>query len=205
MSKETLDLMLGLNRQELEIQIALQCAPLLTGRKISNLLTVDKRFRSAVLRLFRSSAVSCYVLYESDDRITFLLYVRKKLEAYLRTEKVKKLMEEFGCSGRVLSKILYRVSERYRAHMEGKGDFPHEIGLLLGYPPEDVIGFIENRGQNPLYIGYWKVYSNLEECRKVFAGYDQAREKVIHMVSSGMTVKNIMELYDLHSRKLMAV
>ena len=48
MSKETLDLMLGLNRQELEIQIALQCAPLLTGRKISNLLTVDKRFRSAV-------------------------------------------------------------------------------------------------------------------------------------------------------------
>ena len=194
MSKETLDLMLGLNRQELEIQIALQCAPLLTGRKISNLLTVDKRFRSAVLRLFRSSAVSCYVLYESDDRITFLLYVRKKLEAYLRTEKVKKLMEEFGCSGCILSKILYRVSERYRAHMEGKGDFPHEIGLLLGYPPEDVIGFIENRGQNPL-----------EECRKVFAGYDQAREKVIHMVSSGMTVKNIMELYDLHSRKLMAV
>lgn len=51
MSKETLDLMLGLNRQELEIQIALQCAPLLTGRKISNLLTVDKRFRSAVLRI----------------------------------------------------------------------------------------------------------------------------------------------------------
>ena len=69
MSKETLDLMLGLNRQELEIQIALQCAPLLTGRKISNLLTVDKRFRSAVLRLFRSSAVSCYVLYEADGRV----------------------------------------------------------------------------------------------------------------------------------------
>ena len=205
MSKETLDLMLSLNRQELEIQIALQCAPLLTGRKISNLLTVDRSFRSAVLGLFRSSAVSCYVLYESADRITFLLYVREKLEAYLRTEKVKKLMLEFGCSGCTLSKILYSVEGRYREHMEGNGDFPHEIGLLLGYPPEDVIGFIENRGQNPLYIGYWKVYSNLEECRKVFAGYDQAREKVIHMVSSGMTVKNIMELYDLHSCKLMAV
>ena len=205
MSKETLDLMLSLNRQELEIQIALQCAPLLTGRKISNLLTVDRSFRSAVLGLFRSSAVSCYVLYESADRITFLLYVREKLEAYLRTEKVKNLMLEFGCSGCTLSKIPYSVSGRYREHMEGNGDFPHEIGLLLGYPPEDVIGFIENRGQNPLYIGYWKVYSNLEECRKVFAGYDQAREKVIHMVSSGMTVKNIMELYDLHSCKLMAV
>lgn len=77
MSKETLDLMLGLNRQELEIQIALQCAPLLTGRKISNLLTVDKRFRSAVLRLFRSSAVSCYVLYESVTVLLFFyMYVK---------------------------------------------------------------------------------------------------------------------------------
>ena len=159
MSKETLDLMLGLNRQELEIQIALQCAPLLTGRKISNLLTVDKRFRSAVLRLFRSSAVSCYVLYESDDRITFLLYVREKLEAYLRTEKVKKLMEEFGCSGCMLSKILYRVSERYRAHMEGKGDFPHEIGLLrrkmslVLLKTGDKIRCISDTGR---YIPIWK-------------------------------------------------
>ena len=25
------------------------------------------------------------------------------------------------------------------------GKFPHEIGLFLGYPPEDVSGFIENR------------------------------------------------------------
>ena len=52
MSKETLDLMLGLNRQELEIQIALQCAPLLTGRKISNLLTVDKYCGCSVPVLF---------------------------------------------------------------------------------------------------------------------------------------------------------
>ena len=162
MSKETLDLMLGLNRQELEIQIALQCAPLLTGRKISNLLTVDKRFRSAVLRLFRSSAVSCYVLYESDDRITFLLYVRKKLEAYLRTEKVKKLMEEFGCSGCILSKILYRVSERYRAHMEGKGDFlmrsdysldiRRKMSLVL-LKTVDKIRCISDTGR---YIPIWK-------------------------------------------------
>ena len=59
MSKETLDLMLGLNRQELEIQIALQCAPLLTGRKISNLLTVDKRFRSIAVVPFQCCFLLC--------------------------------------------------------------------------------------------------------------------------------------------------
>lgn len=40
MSKETLHLLLRMNHDRLETQIALQCAPLLTGVKISNLLTV---------------------------------------------------------------------------------------------------------------------------------------------------------------------
>lgn len=25
--------------------------------------------------------------------------------------------------------------------------FPHEMGVLLGYPTEDVLGFIENQGK----------------------------------------------------------
>lgn len=41
-------------------------------------------------------------------------------------------------------------------------DFPHEIGLFLGYPLGDVIGFIENHGQNCLCSGVWKVYTNPE-------------------------------------------
>ena len=69
MSKETLDLMLGLNRQELEIQIALQCAPLLTGRKISNLLTVDKRFRSAVFPAMSFMSLMTVLLF-------FYMYVK---------------------------------------------------------------------------------------------------------------------------------
>ncbi len=95
------------------------------------------------------------------------------------------------------------ISERYRAHMEGKGDFPHEIGLLLGYPPEDVIGFIENRGQIHCISDTGRYIPILEECRRYLP--DTIRQGKNVMVSSGMTVKNIMELYDLHSRKLMAV
>ena len=32
--------------------------------------------------------------------------------------------------------------------LRGSAEFPHEIGLFLSYPPEDVRGFIENRAQN---------------------------------------------------------
>ena len=138
MSKETLDLMLGLNRQELEIQIALQCAPLLTGRKISNLLTVDKRFRSAVLRLFRSSAVSCYVLYESDDRITFLLYVREKLEASIAYQNATVLTWK--------AKVIFLMRSDYSL------DIRRKMSLVL-LKTVDKIRCISDTGR---YIPIWK-------------------------------------------------
>ena len=53
MSRETLHLMLKLNPEDLDTQVALQCAPLLTGMKISNLLTVGRSKRAAVLELFK--------------------------------------------------------------------------------------------------------------------------------------------------------
>ena len=34
--------------------------------------------------------------------------------------------------------------------LSGSCEFPHEIGLFLGYPFEDVMGFIENKGENYL-------------------------------------------------------
>lgn len=39
-------------------------------------------------------------------------------------------------------------------------DFPHEIGLFLGYPPEDVAGFMRHKGAGCKGCGAWKVYGD---------------------------------------------
>lgn len=96
MSKETLHLLMTMNHDNLETQIAMQCAPLLTGMKISNLLTVGSRKKQEVLRTFRRTSISCYVLYESGEKTTFLLYRKQKLESYLDQPQIKQLMERFG-------------------------------------------------------------------------------------------------------------
>ena len=57
MSKETLHLLLRMNHDRLETQIALQCAPLLTGVKISNLLTVTSHRKQEAAGLFEGTAV----------------------------------------------------------------------------------------------------------------------------------------------------
>lgn len=50
-----------------------------------------------------------------------------------------------------------------RIRINSSKTFPHEIGLFLGYPVEDVKGFIENKGENCVKCGAWKVYCNPEE------------------------------------------
>lgn len=197
MCKETLEMMLCLDRKELETQIAIQCAPLLTGVKISNLLTADQGSRLHTAGLFSHTPVSCFFLCQSQGKSVFLLYVKEPLKAYLDSAPVKQLMERFGYKGMNLNQVLSLVGQRYKEHMEGRSEFPHEIGLLLGYPAADVEGFIENKGQDSLYSGYWKVYSNLEECRRIFRSYDHAREQVIRLMAAGMTVRRIIELHHL--------
>ena len=201
MSDETLSIMRRLDTSVAEIQASLQCAPLLTGIKVSNLLQIRSEQMEEVFRMFEGTQISCHVLSQKECKTAILLYRRNRLIRYLSQEDVRKLMEEFGYSETVLEQILEKLSVHYRAYVDGNADFPHEIGLLLGYPPEEVIGFIENEGKNCLYSGYWKVYGDPEKAKKTFDGYDRAKEAVIRMAGSGFGVKDIVAFYNIMRRR----
>lgn len=49
--------------------------------------------------------------------------------------------------------------------------FPHEIGLFLGYPSEDVNGFIKYGADKAKCVGAWRVYGDEEAAKKKFALY----------------------------------
>lgn len=196
MSDETFSVMRKLDLGGAEIQAALQCAPVLTGLKISNLLQVNQTQKKEVLHMFEGTPVSCHILYEHKKRIAVLLYRKNGLSSYLEQKEVRTLMRTFGYCEMGLKELLEHVTVRYQAYVEERGRFPHEIGLLFGYPPEDVTGFIENNGKNFLYSGYWKVYGNPERAKKIFAGYDRAKEAAIHMAGKGLGVKDIMAFYN---------
>lgn len=192
MSEELFGIIRKLDGSGTEKQIVLQCAPLLTGIKMSNLLNIREEQKEEVEELFRDSPVSCRVLYRFQGRISILLYRGERMGQYLGREEVRALLKQFGYKNVDLEEIFGKLSRRYQEHMEGRRGFPHEIGLLLEYPPEDVSGFIEKEGKDFLYSGYWKVYGNLKETLKVFEGYDRARETVIRMAGKGKRIKDIM-------------
>ena len=72
-----------------------------------------------------------------------------------------------------------------KSRLNGLDAFPHEIGVFLGYPLEDVLGFIENGGRNCLSCGCWKVYSNECEALKAFERYEKCKAVYQRLFASG--------------------
>ena len=63
-----------------------------------------------------------------------------------------------------------------------------QAGVLAGYPVEDVLGFIENAGQNCKCCGCWKVYCNECEAVRTFARYKKCRDIYKRLWQEGRSV-----------------
>ena len=61
----------------------------------------------------------------------------------------------------------------------------------MGYPLEDVQGFIRNKGKNYLYSGYWKVYGDVEKAIQLFQSYDRARKQMLAVLLKEQNVRRI--------------
>jgi len=61
-------------------------------------------------------------------------------------------------------------------------DFPHEIGLFLGYPFKDVLGYIGHPSLKLVKINGWKIYGNDKLSNKKYESFLQARTKVRELI-----------------------
>jgi hypothetical protein len=106
------------------------------------------------------------------EGLLLLLYKKDLLTRALLSEEAWSILAPLGyphpCC---LNAWLERLAMRF------DGDFPHEIGLFLGYPPEDVRGFIQDRGRSALASGYWKVYGNVVEAKQTFKKFRRAEHE----------------------------
>ena len=195
MSKEIYEIVKGMDLENIETQLALQCAPLITGLKVSNLLIISKGNEEVVKRILNRTGISYYRLIQTRTKTTFLLFRRNELEEFLSDENVRNVLMKAGYKSLQIDKILRTFSLRYEAYIQGDKSFPHEMGLLLGYPVEDVVGFVENNGKNFLYSGYWKVYENQKAKVKLFDKFKVAEETLIHLLSNGLSMSDIIDIY----------
>ncbi len=192
MSQEVFKMLQGIDSANYDLQIVLQCAPLLTGIKPANLLTVKKSSVEYVIDVFNESNISYYVLNQSEKATTFFLYRRDETAKQLSDERVSEVLKGFGYTRFDIDSVLDTFKSRYDRYISLKSEFPHEMGMLLGYPVEDVLGFVKNNGKNYLYSGYWKVYHDAKRKIELFDEYNKAQEQLVKLVYYGVGIKEMI-------------
>ena len=80
-----------------------------------------------------------------------------------------------------------QLMDRFRE----EGEFPHEVGLFLGYPPEDVCGFIDNKACGHKCVGCWKVYGDEAAAKRTFEKYKKCTEVFCSLWEQGISIERL--------------
>jgi hypothetical protein len=157
-----------------EENIIEHCAPTLAGIKTGSMFTCPYADRKVLLqsirqwnKRFRAKGLKLIPLRFSDKKALIYLYRPKRLMEDLADTAAEALLKRQGYDTDNCQHCVVQLIRRLRS----QPDFPHEIGLFLGYPPEDVCGFIENRACGCKCVGCWKVYGDETAARKKFDQY----------------------------------
>ena len=153
-------------------------------------LSAETDFQAQIDRLndgLKSKGIVLMVLKKEGNRA--LVYVCRKsyLQEDLNRPGVASFMKKYGYESTDADKAIETLAKR----LKNIDDFPHEIGLFLGYPLGDVIGFIANAGKNSKCSGCWKVYCNECQAIKKFAQFEKCRRVYKEMWQKGKCVSQL--------------
>lgn len=174
-----------------ELRLIIQNAAVLKGKRISGMLFLNDKELARISMKLHNTNISLIILCTCKKRHLVMVYRAKELEEHLRSKEVSDYLREFGYRRDDFVSNLIRLHQRMNGFYNKMKEFPHEVGVFLGYPICDIKGFLENKGERYLHSGYWKIYGNLEETRKKFLSYDEARETAIDEFLSGRELESI--------------
>ena len=170
------------------------CAPTLAGLKCANLvrLTGPRAELEAAAQAWKATLAprGVHVRTARWDGDSALLYLYR--EGHLRREWEKPGAADFlrrhgyepGAAVQENVELLLRRIAR-------RPCFPHEIGLFLGYPLEDVQGFIENCGKNYRLCGCRKVYGDPQAALRCFARYEKCARVYLQCYQNGHSLSRL--------------
>lgn len=116
-----------------------------------------------------------------------LVFRPELLKAHLAEHRVRAALTALGYpTGESLRAALDHLARRFRAQK-----LPHEIGFFLGYPYEDVVGFVRHRGRDFICSGCWKVYGNPRRALKLFSRYRRCTRRCARLRRAGASVVDI--------------
>lgn len=167
------------------------CAPTLAGIKSASLFSYFYNEKKTAIReleeiniLLNNKGVYVEALQWRKDAVLVYVYRASHLQKELQQPGVRELLAQYGYENGDIDSCLAHLKKRLRQ----QSGFPHEIGAFLGYPLEDVKGFIENAGANCKCYGLWKVYSNEGEAIRLFNKLKKCTNVYLRVFAEGRSL-----------------
>ena len=170
------------------------CAPTLAGLKTGSLFSCpyqDREELKAQIRhcnaCLRAAGLVLLPLRYTEKKVLLYLYRPKALQRDLNDSEARAILSTAGYGRASCGACLLHLMQRLRENE----DFPHEIGLFLSYPPEDVRGFIDNRAKNYKCVGTWKVYGDADAAQRIFERYQTCTNNYCRRIEEGESLQSL--------------
>lgn len=182
-------------------------APVVSGFKPSSTITLKKKSKEYLIwrnykKTFMNKIDLDYiVLREDENAIILLIYSEEKLKKVIGSKKIKMFLIKLGYTINLnfnIKDILNVLVYRYE-----KIHCPHELGIFLGIPLDDVIDFMECNKKKCLICGYWKVFNDFDNAVEIFNNYNKSKEIVLNCGILEMKSNKIIEI--LKSKEEIAI
>jgi hypothetical protein len=175
-----------------------QCAPTLVGLKPASLFRYQPgpsdegrvplaRWKGALaargirVRVLKACPrTGAWMIYLYREAWITRILCQPEIQDFLRRQGYR---PEEGCQA-----MLTRLSRRLCL----EEDYPHEIGVFLGYPLEDVEGFIRHRGRDFTCCGYWKVYGDAAAAQRRFDCYRRCTRICLERLRRGTALTKLI-------------
>ena len=178
-------------------------APVITGLKPSAIITVTKAEKQILEELFSGTEI-CVISLHSGKKESILLYQREKLEELLSRKTVQSFLQSLavGYESFSLEEVFRHFTVRFAQYKEKQADFPHEVGVFLGYPLRDVKIYMKNPLAKAKLTGYWKVFNEVESALSCFQAYDMCIQSFTLMLKSGLSCRDLVMAYHIKKRQV---
>ncbi len=177
-----------------EYMLVFYCSPTLAGIKTGSLFTCDYKCRKnihleirRINRILVPKGLRLLPLRFHKGKALIYLYRPHQLENDLADHMASRLLKQCGYSLKNGNYCIVELIEKLNLCRS----FPHEIGLFLGYPPEDVNGFMNGSPFEYKYSGLWKVYGDVDKAKQTFSAYKSCAENYKCRWNNGCSLEQL--------------
>lgn len=174
--------------------LILHGSPTLAGLKTANLFSVPCPNLSELMdevrrlnRLLIPKGLCMVPIRKNEKRALIYVYRPSRLAQDLMEGHTASMLQNLGYPCKSPGQCIARLAKR----LKESPVFPHEIGLFLGYPPEDVQGFIENKAKSFKSAGCWKVYGDVKQAQIKFQMYKKCTDIYYKKWLKGVSIQRL--------------